>query len=143
MLESQVVVGAAAEQAWGLLVEPRSWETWWPAVTFARTHDFKPLREGSSFEASLELGRLRATLRGRVTLLAEPRALTWEARLWGVPLRAEWYLASGGRGIRYTARAAFSGPGALAFRILRVQKLWKEMQDRQARGLKRIAERMI
>lgn len=143
MLESQVVLGAAPERVWGLLIEPRSWETWWPAVTFARTHDFKPLRERSSFEASLELGRLRATLRGRVTLLAEPRALTWEARLWAVPLREEWYLAVGDRGARYTARAVFSGPGAVLFRILRVQKLWKEMQDRQARGLKRIAERMV
>ena len=142
-IESGVTLGVPPERVWGLLIEPRSWESWWPAVTFARTEDFKPLRERSRFEASLELGRLRTTLKGRVTLLAEPKAVTWEARLWGVPLRQEWYLSPGTRGSRFTARAAFSGPGRIFLSLLRGTRRWQEMQERQVRGLKVLAERML
>lgn len=142
-VENNTSIGIAPERLWGFLIEPRSWEKWWPAVTFARSGDFKPLREQSTFEASLTLGRLKTTLRGEVTLLAEPRALTWTARLWGVPLRQEWYLSKTGRGTRFIARTRFSGFGGLLLRWLRIQRRWAAMQARQGRSLKRVAERML
>ncbi|MDX1631803.1 MAG: SRPBCC family protein [Thermoanaerobaculia bacterium] len=142
-MENNTSIGIAPERLWGFLIEPRSWEKWWPAVTFAKSGDFKPLRERSTFEVSLTLGRLTTTLRGEVTLLAEPRALTWEARLWGVPLRQEWYLSKTGRGTRFTARSRFSGFGGLLLRWLRIQRRWATMQSRQGRSLKRLAERML
>jgi hypothetical protein len=141
-LESRLPVAADAGKAWGLLIEPRSWKTWWPAVREARTLDFKPLREGSRFEITLELGRLVATLRPKVALCADGRSLTWDGRWYGVPLRHEWFLEPRPDGIRVVARSRFGGAGATLLHLARLDRRWERMLVEQLRGLKRVAEQL-
>ena len=142
VLESRTAIATPPPPVWGLLVEPKSWKSWWPAVRDARTFDFKPLHEGSRFEVTLELGRLTTTLVPRVSLAAEPKALAWESRWAGVPLHAEWFLDSKPDGSRATARLRFAGVGGSLLGALRFGRMWERLLQEQLRGLKRVAERL-
>lgn len=141
-LESRMSIAADAAKVWGLLVEPRSWKTWWPAVREARTLDFKPLREGSRFELTLQMGRLEATLRPKVGLSAEGKSLLWDGRWLGVPLHQEWFLEPRPNGVRVVARSRFSGGGTTLLRLFRLDRRWERMLVEQLRGLKRVAEQL-
>ncbi len=141
-LESRQAIGTDPATLWGLLIEPRSWKSWWPAVRDARSLDFKPLREGSRFEVTLQLGRLTSTLRPRVTLCADGKALSWDGRWLGVALHQEWFLESRPDGCRLILRTRFSGAGTVALRLFRLQHRWAAMLAEQARGLKRLGEHL-
>jgi uncharacterized protein YndB with AHSA1/START domain len=141
-LEARQSIAAEPAKAWGLLVEPRSWKRWWPAVRDARTSDFKPLREGSRFELTLQMGRITSTLRPRVALCADGKSLTWDARWLGVPLRHEWFLEPRPTGCRAVVRSRFSGPGASLLGLLRLDRRWERMLVEQVRGLRNVAEQL-
>ncbi len=141
-LESRQPVAADPSKVWGLLIEPRSWKTWWPAVREARTKDFKPLREGSRFEVTLQLGRLTSSLQPRVGLCADGKSITWEGRWLGVPVRQEWFLEPRPDGCRVVARSRFSGVGAAGLKVCRLDRAWEKMVGEQLRGLKRMAEQL-
>ena len=141
-LEYRLPVAADPAKAWGLLVEPRSWSRWWPAVRDARTADFKPLREGSRFEANLEMGHLKSTLRAKVALCADGKSITWDSRWLGVPFRHEWYLEPRPDGCRAIARSRFAGPGATLLHWVRLDRRWQLMLTEQVRGLKKVAEQL-
>jgi hypothetical protein len=140
--EVRTAIATAPLAVWGLLVDTKSWKTWWPAVRDARTFDFKPLHQGSRFEVTLQLGRMEATLAPRVTLAAEGKALTWEARWAGVPVKQEWFLDQKPEGCRATVRLQLVGTGGTLLRLVRLDRRWLLMIDEQLRGLKRIAERL-
>jgi hypothetical protein len=141
-LESRQPVAAEPAKIWGLLIEPRSWKSWWPAVRDARSKDFKPLHEGSRFELTLQLARMTTTLYPRVGLCADGKSLAWDGRWLGVPLRQEWFLEPRDRGCRVVARSRFSGLGAALLRLLRLDRAWERMLVEQLRGLKRVAEQL-
>jgi uncharacterized protein YndB with AHSA1/START domain len=141
-LESRQPVATSPTAVWGLLIEPRSWKSWWPAVRDARTYDFKPLREGARFEVTLQLGRMTSTITPRVVLCAEGKALTWDARWLGVPLHQEWFLEPRQDGCRVVLRNRFRGAGTLVLRLFRLHHAWDRMSGEQVRGLKRVAERL-
>lgn len=141
-LESRTGIATAPLLVWGLLVDTKTWKSWWPAVRDARAFDFKPLHDKSRFEVTLQFTRLRATLVPRVVLAGEGKTLSWEARWAGVPLRQEWFLDPKPDGCRVTARLRFEGPGATVLRLLRLERGWDLMQHEQVRGLKRVAERL-
>ena len=141
--EERVPVATPPDRLWGLLVEPRSWTSWWPTVRDARSLDYRPLREGSRFEVTLDLGRLKSTLRARVVLCAEAKGLTWTSSWLGAACRQEWYLEPQPDGSRFIARTTLSGPVAPVLDLLRVTRLWQTMLRRQARGLKQMGERLL
>jgi uncharacterized protein YndB with AHSA1/START domain len=141
-LESRLPIANDPTKVWGLLVEPRSWKTWWPAVRDARSKDFKPLREGSSFEVTLQMGRITVTLRPKVALCADNKALTWDGLFWGVPLHQEWFLEPRPDGCRMVARSRFNGPGATVLSLLRIGRVWERMLTEQVRGLKKVGEQL-
>jgi hypothetical protein len=140
--EEQTHVAAPAERLFGLLIEPRSWVQWWTEVRFARSADFKPLREGSQFEATLEFGRFKVTIKPRVVLCADAKALAWSTLWIGTPLRQEYYLQSAPDGCRVRARSQFSGPLSHPLKWLRLDRVWVAMIERQLRALRLTAERM-
>ena len=127
-------------RAFQVLAEARGWKGWWPAVRDARTLDGKPLREGSRCEVTLQIGRLETTMRPKVALLAEGRALALEGSWMGAPLRQEWFVEPRPDGCRVTARAHFGYPGALLLRSFRLHRRWALMLDEQLRMLKRVVE---
>lgn len=141
-LESRQPVAAGPDKIWGLLIEPRSWKSWWPAVRDARSKDFKPLREGSRFEVTLQLAPTTTTLRPRVRLCADGKSIIWEGRWLGVPLRQEWFLEPREGACRVVARSRFSGVGASVLKLLRLDRAWERMLSEQLRGLKRVAEQL-
>jgi hypothetical protein len=141
-LESRLPIATDPAHVWGLLIEPRSWKTWWPAVRDARSKDFKPLREGSRFEVTLQLGRLTTTLRPKVGLCADGKSLTWDSRWLGVPLRQEWFLEPRTGGCRVVARSRFAGAGGSFLKLCRLDRRWEKMLGEQLRGLKRVAEQL-
>jgi len=138
----QIIVAVQPDEVWPLLIEPRTWSSWWPAVTFARTSDFKPLREGSKLEITLDLGRFRSTIKPRVTFLADGKSMTWEGSWFGVPLKQEWFLAPQPDGCRVSLRSTFLGVGSAVLALLRFNHVWLAMTRDQMQGLKRLAERM-
>jgi hypothetical protein len=141
-LESRQPIAAEPAKIWGLLIEPRSWKTWWPAVRDARSKDFKPLHEGSRFEVTLQLARTTTTLHPRVALCADGKSLAWDGRWLGVPVRQEWFLQSGERGCKVVTRSRFSGAGASLLKLFRLDRAWDRMVGDQLRGLKRVAEQL-
>jgi hypothetical protein len=141
-LEHRVAIATAMTQVFPLLIEPRSWKTWWPAVRDARSLDFKPLREGSRFEVTLQQGRLTGTLHPRVAFCADGRSVAWEGRWLGVPLRQEWFLEPRPDGCRAVLRSRFSGAGATFLKLFRLDRRWQRMLEEQCKGLKRTAERL-
>ena len=141
-LEQRQPIAVPAAAAFPLLIEPRTWKTWWPAVAEARTADFKPLREGSRFEVTLQLGRLTTTMRPKVVFCADGKSLTWESSWVGVPLRQEWYLEPRPDGCRAVLRSRFSGGGTTLLKLFRLDRRWQAMLEEQARGLKKLAERL-
>ena len=141
-LEARLSVAAEPAKVWGLLIEPRSWSRWWPAVHDARSKDFKPLREGSRFEANLQMGRGKSTLNGRVALCADGKSLAWEGHWMSVPLRHEWFLEPRPDGIRVVARSRFRGFLATLLHLLRLDRRWERTLVEQLRGLKRVAEQL-
>ena len=141
-LESRLPVAAEASKAWGLLVEPRSWKSWWPAVREARSLDFKPLREGSRLELTLQLGRLTSTIRARVALCADGKSIGWDGRWLGVRLRHEWFLEPRPDGVRVVARSRFTGALAGLLKLFRLDRRWERTLVEQLRGLKRVAEQL-
>lgn len=142
VIEERVTVAVPPERLWGLLIEPRSWPTWWPAVRSARSLDFKPLKDGSRFEVDLEMGALRSRLLPRVTLCADGKSLDWSGRWLGVPCRQQWFVARTAQGSRVTSRTTFAGVGALLLRLFRLHRRWRAMVERQLRGFKGTAERL-
>lgn len=141
-LETRQSVAADPAQVWRLLIEPRSWKSWWPAVRDARTYDFKPLREGVRFEVTLQMGRMTSTLTPRVTLCADGKALAWDGRWLGVPLHEEWFLEPRPDGCRVVLRSRFTGFGASVLGLLRLDRKWAQMSSEAVRGLKRVGERL-
>ena len=141
-LESRLPVACEAAKVWGLLVEPRSWKSWWPAVREARSKDFKPLREGSRFELTVQHGRLTSTMQARVALYAEARSIGWDGRWHGVPLRHEWFLEPRPDGVRVVARSRLTGALAGLLKLFRLDRRWEKTLVEQLRGLKRVAEQL-
>ena len=141
-VEQRQAIAVPPARVFPLLIEPRSWQRWWPAVADARALDFKPLREGSRFEVTLQLGRLTATMRPRVAFCAEGKSVVWNGRWLGVPLRQEWFLEPRADGCRAILRSHFGGAGASLLRLFRLDRRWQRMLDEQARGLKKLAERL-
>jgi uncharacterized protein YndB with AHSA1/START domain len=140
--ETRTGIATPPLQVWGLLVDTKTWKSWWPAVRDARTYDFKPLHDASRFEVTLQFARLRVTLVPQVVLAGEGKTLAWQTRWAGVPLRQEWFLDAKPEGCRATARLRFDGPGAAVLRWLRLGRGWETMLHEQVRGLKRVAERL-
>lgn len=141
-LEQRQGIAVPPAQVFPLLIEPRSWKSWWPAVRDARSLDFKPLREGSRFEVTLQLGRVTDTLRPRVAFCADGKSLAWEGRWLRVPLRQEWFLEPRPDGSRIVLRSRFAGGGGSLLRLLRLDRRWQRMLEEQARGLRSLAERL-
>jgi uncharacterized protein YndB with AHSA1/START domain len=140
-VETRTGIATPPAPVWGLLVDTRSWKGWWPAVRDARSFDFKPLHQGSRFEVTLQMGSLpRTVLTPVVSLAADGKALSWDARWLGVPLRQEWYLDPKPDGCRATARLRFDGAGGTVLRLLRLARPWERMLLEQLRGLKRVGE---
>ena len=135
-------VAAEAAKVWGLLIEPRSWKSWWPAVREARSKDFKPLREGSRFELTVQHGRLTSTMRPRVALCADGKSIAWDGRWLGVPLRQEWFLEPRPDGVRVVARSRFTGGLTGLLKLFRLDRRWERTLVEQLRGLKRLAEQL-
>ena len=140
--ETRTAIATPPQQVWALLVDTKTWKSWWPAVRDARSFDFKPLHDKSRFEVTLQFSKLRTTLVPRVVLAGEGKTLAWEARWAGVPLHQEWFLDPKPDGCRVTVRLRFDGPGATVLRWLRLDRGWDLMQHEQLRGLKRLAERL-
>ena len=141
-LEHRQPIAVPPAQVFPLLIEPRTWKTWWPAVADARAKDFKPLREGSTFEVTLQLGRLTGTIRPRVAFCADGKSVVWEGRWLGVPLRQEWFLEPRPDGSRAVFRSRFTGAGTTFLRLFRLDRRWQRMLEEQGRGLKKLAERL-
>jgi hypothetical protein len=141
-LEHRLGIATAPAVVFPLLIETRSWKTWWPAVRDARSKDFKPLRQGSRFEVTLQLGRLTATLAPKVSFCADGKSLAWEGRWLGVPLRQEWFLEPRPDGSRIVLRSRFSGVGSTLLHLFRLDRRWQRMLEEQAKGLKKVAERL-
>jgi hypothetical protein len=141
-LEHRQAIAVPPAHAYPLLIEPRSWKSWWPAVADARSLDFKPLREGSRFEVTLQLGRLTATMRPKVAFCADGKSVVWEGRWLGVPLRQEWFLEPRPDGCRAVLRSRFTGAGVPLLRLFRLGRRWQRMLEEQTRGLKKLAERL-
>ena len=141
-LESRLPVACEAAKVWGLLIEPRSWKSWWPAVSEARSKDFKPLREGSRFELTLQLGRLTSTFQAKVALCAEVKSIGWDGRWLGVPLRHEWFLEPRPDGVRVVPRSRFTGALVGVLKLFRLDRRWERTLVEQLRGLKRVAEQL-
>jgi len=142
-LESRQPVACEPAKVWGLLIEPRSWKSWWPAVREARSKDFKPLREGSRFELTLQLGRFTSTTtQARVTFCAEGKSIGWDGRWLGVPLRHEWFLEPRPNGLRVVARSRFTGAASRLLKLFRLDRRWERTLVEQLRGLKRVAEQL-
>ena len=140
--ESRLPVACEAPKVWGLLIEPRTWKSWWPAVREARSKDFKPLREKSRFELTLQHGRLNSTTQARVALCADGKSICWDGRWLGVPLRHEWFLEPRPDGVRVVARSRFTGALAPLLKLLRLDRRWERTMVEQLRGLKRVAEQL-
>lgn len=141
-LEHRVSIAASPAVVFPLLIEPRSWKSWWPAVRDARTFDFKPLRERSAFEVTLQTGRLTATLKPKVSFCADGKSLAWDASWLGVPLRQEWFLEPRPDGCRAVFRTRFAGGATPLLKLFRLDRRWQRMLEEQGRGLKRVAERL-
>ena len=141
-LESRMSVACEAAKVWGLLIEPRTWKSWWPAVREARSKDFKPLREKSAFELTLQLGRLTSSMQAKVALCADGKSVGWDGRWLGVRLRHEWFLEPRPDGVRVVARSRFTGGLSGLLRLLRLDRRWERTLVEQLRGLKRVAEQL-
>ncbi len=141
-MEEKTQIGAPPDRVFGLLIEPRSWSQWWRDARFARSADFKPLREGSRFEMTLEFGRLRSTLKPTVTLCADGKALAWKADWLALPVRQEYYLQANERGCQVRARTLFPGALQKPLAWLRIDRIWQQMIQRQLRSLRQTAERL-
>jgi len=142
VLESRTSIAAPPLPVWALLVDTKSWKSWWPAVREARTFDHKPLHDRSRFEMTLELGRLTLTVRPTVTLAAEGKTVEWEGHWAAVPMRQEWFIDGKPEGSRVTARITFFGFGGTLLDWLRIGRVWDRMLQEQLRSLKRTAERL-
>jgi uncharacterized protein YndB with AHSA1/START domain len=141
-LESRLPVAAEAAKVWGLIIEPRTWSRWWPAVREARSKDFKPLREGSRFELTVQHGPLTSTTHARVAICAEGKSIGWDGRWLGVRLRHEWFLEPRPDGVRVVARSRFTGALAGLLKLFRLDRRWERTLVEQLRGLKRAAEQL-
>ena len=141
-LESRMSVACEAAKVWGLLIEPRSWKSWWPAVREARSKDFKPLREKSAFELTVQHGRLTSSMQAKVALCADGKSIGWDGRWLGVPLRHEWFLEPRPNGLRVVARSRFTGAASRLLKLFRLDRRWERTLVEQLRGLKRVAEQL-
>ncbi|HEV8240966.1 MAG TPA: SRPBCC family protein [Thermoanaerobaculia bacterium] len=141
-LESRLPVACEAAKVWGLLIEPRTWKSWWPAVREARSKDFKPLREKSPFELTLQHGRLTSTMQAKVALCADGKSIGWDGKWLGVPLRHEWFLEPRPDGVRVVVRSRFTGWPVPLLKLFRLDRRWERTLVEQLRGLKRVAEQL-
>lgn len=140
-LSQSILVGAAPEQVWPLLIEPRTWQTWWRGVNHARTSDLRPLREGSRAEVTVDLGLFKHDLRALVHLCSDGKLLSARGRLLGVRCAWSWYLHRTERGCRTELQCDIGAPQIL-LRWTRLGTAWSASTARTLRQLKALAERL-
>jgi uncharacterized protein YndB with AHSA1/START domain len=140
ILEESTIVAAPPARVWPLLVDPRTWRTWWPGCRDAVSRDRRPLHEGSTVSQTLQISWLTTTLRLQVQICAENKTLVWKGG--GSRLHA-WYLQERPEGTRVTQRRTFSAPAAFLLRLLRLDGALRKMLRGSLGGLKRVVERMV
>ncbi len=140
-IEETIHIAAPPEVVWKFLVDPRSWQHWWPGCRDAETRDRKTLHDGSSFVLAVHLGWLTLRFNAQVEAATAPRALIWTASGAGVTGRHAFYLDAKPNGTFVREQESFSGAGVLLFRLLRFDAASRRMFQQNLRGLKRIAER--
>ncbi len=142
-IAESIQVGTPPEAVWKLLADPTTWPIWWPGCRDAAAHDRKILRDGSQLKLALRLGWIILPLAARVELATPGRALIWVGRGAGVVGRHAFYLDARPNGTLVRQHEAFSGPGVLVFRLLRLDAATRRMFRDNLKGLKRAAERAL
>ncbi len=142
-IAESIQVATPPEAVWKLLADPYTWPTWWPGCRDAAAQDRKTLRDGSQLKLALRLGWITLPLVARVELATPGRALIWVGRGAGVTGRHAFYLDAKPNGTLVRQHEAFSGPGVLVFRLLRLDAATRRMFRANLKGLKRAAERAL
>jgi len=140
-IEESIHIAAPPEVVWKYLVDPRSWQHWWPGCRDAETRDRKTLHDGSTLTLSLRLGWLTVKFAARVEAATAPRSLLWAGGGAGVSGRHAFYLEAKPNGTFVRQQEHWSGAGLWFFRLLRLDAASRKMFQQNLRGLKRIAER--
>jgi hypothetical protein len=141
LIEESTRVGASPEAIWKLLSEPKSWSYWWHGCKQAESADRHPLRDGSSFALTLELGPFPITVRPTVEVAQPNRALVWTVRSMGVTQRHAFYIEIGSQAVMVRRRATFEGWGMFLFRLLGLPAATAVMFRKSLSGLRKAAER--
>ncbi len=143
-LEVSKVVAAAPATVWQLLDRPTTWKAWWEDCVEAIAIDRKGLHQGSRIELVLKPGYRRVSFQPEIELYTENKMMCLVEKTSLIDASLTFYLQQdrdGGTQLR--CQLSFGGPYAVLVWLLRQEDLVRISFDRMARGLKRMAERMV
>lgn len=142
IVEDAIHVTAAPSAVWRLLTDASSWKTWWKDCREARTHNLRPLREGSKLVVALQPRHRQFELTPEVDMITDGKLIRMTHH--GSLLRGTvtWYLDESDRGTRVRVEAVFKGFGATLMRLVRQDDLIRFALRNNLRGLRKMAERI-
>lgn len=143
IVEKSAQIESAPETVWGLLINVSSWKTWWPDCIDAKTADGRTLREGSNIELVLQPRHSKLTFRPTVDMMTEGRklSLTYLSPL--MKATVTWEVAEGPTGARILVRGVFKGFQVWLMGVLGTNHVFQTTINGNARGLKKMAEKMV
>ena len=141
--EQTKVIRTDPEVIWDFLGRLETWKTWWPDCVEALAVDDRTLREGSRLELVLQPVRLRMTLRPVVDLLSESKTLSLTHRSAFLQTTFAWYLVEKPDATLVKAEVVANGLFPFLVTIAQQSGVVRGSVQRNLRGLKRAAERMV
>ncbi len=126
---------------WQQLTETKGWPSWWIDCRTAKTHDDKPLDEGSRLELMVKPRNVAITLNPVVDLMTPLKTLSLTHRSAFIHTTCTWQLVEKPEGVRVTAQIVFNGVFAFLVAIAQQSGVVRFSLNNFMKGLKRSAER--
>ncbi len=142
-VEQTKIIRADADVVWDFLERPETWKTWWTDCIEARTLDDRSLHEGSALELVVQPRRLKLTFTPVVDLLTERKLLSLTYRSAFTQTTAAWYLHEKPDATHVKAELVFNGLFPFLVTISQQSSAVRATVQRNLRGLKKAAERMV
>jgi hypothetical protein len=99
----QIDISAEPQQVWSIMVGVENWPDWNHDVKWARLAG--PLAEGTEFMWKAGPG----TIRSKLQLVDEPRAVSWEGRTLGIQAYHSWRLEPSALGTMVMTEESWTG----------------------------------
>ena len=141
-ISMSISIAARTETVWSLLIDPRTWKSWWPDCIEATSHDFRTLREGSKLEVVVQPKTSKASFFPVVDLMSEGKSLSLTSRGTFLQSTVAWYLQPIDAGTRVRVHGDFTGLATTLMRLTRRDDTFRFALHGNLRGLKRVGERL-